>query len=208
MTEFLPNSEQERQAELLRQQQEQKEKYLLADLEKWREIEEQRRKEYDEKQRAIDEQTSLRRKVDERTGLHLRPDNRNPSGYISKELYEQLKQDAKREVEFRFNQMMNQERKLFLEAQQAERDKQTAQEQERADQEREAGTAHSQNNTPPRSLRPNRDPSLERYAVLHQEALKNAPDRQPARDEEMAERIERNRALLREAQEKERDRER
>jgi len=195
MAESIPNPEQEKQAELLRQQQEQWE------LQK-KELNEKFEDYWQKRQQKILEGIKERA-----NGLHFRPEGENPEPILDVAGDTQARKAAKIEADRQRFEWLKAEQKKFFEAQKAERDRQAALEQERADKGPEVG-ADAPQNLPPRSHRPDRSLGQSRYEVLRQ-AEREAVAKEPAQhDKDMDERVKRNRALLREELAKDHERER
>ena len=208
MAESITNPEQERQAELLRQRQKEEqeaEKQRRADFEKWEARRKELSEEFEKNTRKEWERQAYNRLMAEARGLNFRPPGMAALGNHA--TTEQVMDYARAEVDRKKFEWLKAEQKKFLEALKEERDKQAALAKERAeaDQQRKAKALEAPK-LPPRSSRPDRGAGSSRYAELRQLESQDTPPRKQAggRDAELAERIERNRALLREELEKER----
>lgn len=130
MAESIPNSKDEKQAELSPQHQETQEKERLANLEKWESRKQEllnHHKEYWQKE----EQNRYKHIVQQANGLHLRPDGMKPDAIVDKAGYEKAAKDAKAHIAVKQFEWLKAEQGRFFKALEKDRDKQAALEQDR-----------------------------------------------------------------------------
>ena len=219
MKESIPNTEEEKQAELLRKQKDSEEKVRELEAkrreERWNQYKKELSDQFEANTRKIWVKQTYDGIVDRANNPQLTPAELKPDLIIDKVEHEKALRDANAEVDRLKFEWLKEEYKKFIKAEKAEQERQARLAQERAAREEKTGKLYdrfhqeiesvNQPETPPRQ-EPDKNRSRAHYDGLREAGQAAANQKTPSHDTEMKERIERNRALLREEQERERER--